>query len=296
MTRSRPPARLVAGAALIAGCWPAYWLVRGGLSQELFFPLWLGYILTVDGLVEVRTGSSPLTRDRRAFLTLFLLSAPFWWIYEGINQWVRNWEYVTYGGGERHGPVLWHLVATLSFSTVLPALCVTAELLRSLPALGRPRRGARLPLSAAAPVVLMLVGAASLAALALWPRVTYPLVWPALFLILDSGNRLAGRPSLLSEAHRGRWDTLLVLALTGLGCGLVWELWNARAGTGWVYDVPGLNDAAHLFAMPLPGYLGYVPFAWSAYAYYQAARALLAAAGRLPGRLAGAAREPSAGP
>ena len=46
---------------------PIFWTLNWGLSglrtQWAFFPLWLGYCLTIDGLVLWRTGTSLLTRS-----------------------------------------------------------------------------------------------------------------------------------------------------------------------------------------------------------------------------------------
>src|SRR6267154_2126895 len=59
------------GLLLIAICWPLNWTLPGMRTAYLFFPLWLGYVLVVDGLVERRTGSSLWTRSRRDFVLLF---------------------------------------------------------------------------------------------------------------------------------------------------------------------------------------------------------------------------------
>ena len=43
------------GLGLLAVCWPLNWTLPGTRTAYLFFPLWLGYILTVDALVFNRT-------------------------------------------------------------------------------------------------------------------------------------------------------------------------------------------------------------------------------------------------
>ena len=47
--------------------------------------------------------------------------------------------------------------------------------------------------------------------------------------------------------------------MASLLCGLFWELWNLRSLAHWSYAIPFV-DRFHLFAMPLLGYAGYVPF------------------------------------
>src|ERR1700758_2260325 len=82
------------GLMLLAVCWPLNWLLPGMRTAYLFFPLWLGYILSVDGLVQRRTGTSLWNRSRRHFVLLFVASAPAWWLFEAINQRTGNWQYL----------------------------------------------------------------------------------------------------------------------------------------------------------------------------------------------------------
>ena len=47
-------------------------------------------------------------------------------------------------------------------------------------------------------------------------------------------------------------------------CGFFWEMWNYWSYPKWIYHVPGVGFA-HVFEMPLLGYLGYLPFAMELY-------------------------------
>ena len=85
------------GLALVAIFWPLNWCLDGIRTHWAFFPLWLGYCLTVDGLTLARTGSSLLSRSRRGYIGLFAASVPAWWLFELINQRTRNWIYLEYG-------------------------------------------------------------------------------------------------------------------------------------------------------------------------------------------------------
>src|SRR5439155_9513539 len=51
----------------------------------------------------------------------------------------------------------------------------------------------------------------------------------------------------------------LKLAPLGLVLGLLWESLNWGCPRGWIYTVPHFEHPK-LFEMPLPGYLGYLPF------------------------------------
>ncbi|WP_344445966.1 hypothetical protein [Kitasatospora nipponensis] len=260
---ARPGWQLVVGPVLIAVAWPAYWTVTGRYSEDLFLPLWLGYVITVDGLVRLRTGTSLLTARPRLFLLLLPLSSALWVFYELYNHVLGNWRYLA---SARHGRLLWDLVQAVHFSTVIPVLWETRDLLRPLVRPARVR-GRRLPLSRAGERAVCAAGVLALVVPLLAPRQTYPLLWCALFLLLDPVNLWRGRPSLLGDAAAGRWGEAVLLALTGLVGGFFWEFWNSgSAGYRWVYDTPGVNGWPHLFEMPLPGYLGYVPFAFSVHA------------------------------
>ncbi|MDP7259915.1 MAG: hypothetical protein QF376_03425, partial [Anaerolineales bacterium] len=133
-----PPARNAAGQwpthgwlglGLIAVFWPLNWALTGLRTHWGFFPLWLGFCLTVDAVTLRRTGDSLLTRDRRAYFSLFFYSAPAWWLFEAINWRTQNWHYL---GREFFSDWEYFLFASLSFSTVMPAVFGAAELVASL--------------------------------------------------------------------------------------------------------------------------------------------------------------------
>src|SRR2546425_10604832 len=128
------------GVLLLAVCWPLNWLLPGARTAYLFFPLWLGYILTVDALVLSRTGTSLWTRSRKKFAGLFVACARVWWMFEAINSRTHNWEYL---GGDQFTEFEYYLLCTISFSTVMPAVFETAELARSFPFMPRFASGPR---------------------------------------------------------------------------------------------------------------------------------------------------------
>src|SRR6476646_5175161 len=110
--RRRWPVQGWVGLALIATCWPLNWTVKG-ITAYLFGPLWLGYVLAVDALTAVRTGTSIWTRSRKDLVILFVASSPVWCIFEMINNLTRNWEYL----GSNHFTTLdYYLLCTISFS------------------------------------------------------------------------------------------------------------------------------------------------------------------------------------
>jgi hypothetical protein len=118
-----------AGLALIALFWPLNWCLPGLRTHWGFFPLWLGYCLSVDALGCLRRGHSLLTRNPAAYAGLFVVSAPAWWLFELINLRTQNWFYL---GEEAFSALEFAALSTLSFSTVIPAVFGTAELVGGL--------------------------------------------------------------------------------------------------------------------------------------------------------------------
>jgi hypothetical protein len=256
---------------LLGAAWWTAWFGPRPFSEHTFFPLWFGYILAVDGLTAVRSGSSLLTRDRRRFALLFLFSIPLWWLFELANHFLGNWRYIL---PRPHGTLEYHLLATLAFSTVMPAIFVTAELVRTLPAFAPARRWRRIAPDRRG-MMLIAAGGLMMVILSLAiPRYLFPLVWIGLFLALDPINALQGRPSIAAQVRVGRWDTVLVLSAAGLICGGLWELWNVFSMPKWVYDIPFV-DGPKLFEMPLLGYGGYLPFAVEVFAFWSVSQALV---------------------
>jgi hypothetical protein len=250
------------GLVLIAILWPLNWFLPGLRTAYLFFPLWLGYILVVDALVLARSGTSLLARSRRDFLLLFLLSAPAWWLFEIINQRTHNWEYL---GREHFTDLEYFLLCSVSFSTVMPAVFETAELVYTFRWSTRLASGRPMGRSSRTPLILFVAGALMLAAVWIWPRHCYPLVWLSVVFLLEPINLWLGRSHFLQHLRQGDWRIVVSLSLGALICGFFWELWNYYSWPKWIYHTPGA-EFLHIFEMPLLGYGGYLPFAWELYA------------------------------
>lgn len=254
------------GILLIVIFWSASWLHLGAAGEYSFFPLWLGYILVVDALVARRRGDSLLMRHPRHLAALFVLSAPIWWLFEGINHFTLNWHYLFTGD---YSPTQVILEQTIDFSTVVPAVFETTMLMLTFDFFRRLINPSRsFHISRLGYYSLMYLGAAMFFAIAFFPHLAFPLVWTWLFLLVDPLNALRGRPSLFRQFASGDYRMLAALGLAALVCGFFWELWNFYAMPKWYYTVPYVG-VAKIFEMPLPGYLGYIPFAWELYALYQ---------------------------
>ncbi len=256
-TSGRLPFHGWLGLGLIAVFWPLNWMLPGERTIWGFFPLWLGYCLAVDGVNVRRRGTSLLTRSAAGYVSLFLLSVPIWWLFEAINRRTRNWIYV---GGERLDDLEYAFWASLSFSTVVPAVFGTAELMAGSGFVRRLHGGPALAATRAVTAGLSLTGLIMLSLLLTWPDLFYPCVWLSIVLIVEPLNSWLANRSLLEWTARRDWRPLIALCAGALVCGFFWELWNFWSYPRWVYRVPFFGFW-HVFEMPLLGYLGYIPFA-----------------------------------
>ncbi|MCE9614698.1 MAG: hypothetical protein K8T26_10510 [Lentisphaerae bacterium] len=251
-----------AGLALTLIAWAFAWTRFPWFAPHqpfTFSPLWFGYILMVNAWTWRRTGRCMLLNRPRYLLALFPASAAFWWFFEYLNRFVQNWYYV---GCEHLTPVQYALFATLPFSTVLPAVLGTADLLDSCPRVGAGLDRFR-PLALRHPrrwaAAWLLVAVAGLTGIGLWPDYLFPLLWIAPLILITASQAWRGRPTLFAPIAQGHWQHLYRLAAAALICGFFWEMWNLQSAAKWIYAVPFVHRF-QLFEMPLLGFAGYLPF------------------------------------
>ena len=258
------PYRGLLGLILICVAWPFAWAESGTGLEYTFFPLWLGFILAVDGLVLRRTGTSLIVRSPKIMAMMFILAVPYWWMFEAINQVIQNWVYI----GSNPETSLFSLIQTsLAFSVVIPAVFEVSELVGSFNFINRFARMPALVLNRQQVAIIGILGVLSLAALLTWPKYLFPITWLSLFFIFDPINYLTGRPSITANVRHGDWRLVVAFALGALICGFFWEMWNYQATISWQYNI-GFFDFARIFHMPLLGYGGYLPFGLETYAMF----------------------------
>ncbi len=265
------PYRGLLGLLLISIAWPLSWAQSGTGLQYTFFPLWLGFILAIDGLVLRRTGTSLIVRSPKIMAAMFVVAMPYWWTFEAINNVTHNWVYI---GSEENTNVFDFLESSLAFSVVIPAVFEVSELIGSFGFIKRFAHLRALILSRRQMMLLAFLGLASLAALLIWPTYLFPVTWICLFFIFDPINYLTGRPSIMSQVRNGDWRLVIAFAFGALVCGFFWEMWNNEASASWEYNV-GIFDFARVFQMPLLGYGGYLPFGLETYAVFHFVAGLL---------------------
>lgn len=255
------------GILLIIIFWYLNWSLEGLRTHWGFFPLWLGYSLLVDGLVYTRKGSSMIKRNKLNYILLFVISAPCWWLFELLNSVLGNWHYL---GKECFSDLEYFLLASLSFSTVMPSVFGTAELASTFRWLKnsdafkgklsiRPDRKTLL--------VCFSSGCITLAMLLVWPEYFFYLVWLSVYLIIEPVNFQLKNTSLFEYLSKGNWMPVISLWTGVLICAFFWEMWNLFSYPKWVYYLP-IADFLHVFEMPVLGYTGYLPFSMELYALY----------------------------
>ena len=252
------------GVLLIGVFWWVNWSLTGLRTHWAFFPLWLGYAFTVDGLVFTRKGHSLLKRNPKAYVGLFIISIAGWWLFELINWRTQNWSYV---GRETFTSLEYALLASLSFSTVIPAVFGTAELVGTFNWIKRIKPGRVIRSNNRNLFGFLFAGLAMLLLLAIWPRYFFPFVWLSVYFILEPVNVWLGNRSLAYNVSKGDWRTVYALWLGALICGFFWEMWNYFSYPKWIYHIPFV-DFWRIFEMPFLGYGGYLPFALELYALY----------------------------
>lgn len=252
------------GLALAILFWALNWRLEGLRTHWGFFPLWLGYCLTIDALVLYRTGTSLLTRSLSNYIGLFVVSAPAWWLFEAINVRTQNWIYLGAENFTRFEYAFW---ATINFSVVIPAIFGSAELIRSFDFIKNLGRGPIIRPGRRTTTLFFITGLAMLALMMAWPVYFFPFVWLSVYFILEPINIWMGNRSLSNWTRYGDWRPVVALWLGALMTGFFWEMWNYFAYPKWIYQVPFVQ-AGYIFEMPILGYGGYLPFALELYAMY----------------------------
>lgn len=259
------------GLLLAAGFWAVNWTAPGLRTVWAFFPMWLGFALVMDALALRRNGTSLLTRSWKSYIGLFLVSAPAWWLFEALNARSQNWHYL---GVETFTPLEYFLLASINFSTVMPAVFGAAEWASGAGWLRRLGRGPLIRPDRRTTWAFFLAGWVMLALLLAWPRFFFPFVWLAVLFIIEPVNAWLGHRSLSDYSQYGDWRPMISLWIGVLLTALFWEMWNFFSFPKWVYSVPFVGFGK-VFEMPILGYTGYLPFALELFALYHLVLGLL---------------------
>jgi hypothetical protein len=246
----------------------AHWFAfHGQQPVSTFFTaiVWTGYIAAADAAVYSLQGYSLIVNQPQQFVACTLLSIPLWLVFEAYNLRLRNWIYVGL-------PPHWlprYFGYAWAFATIWPAMLETSQLLR---AAGFWREKQRpIKLSNRAQNIWTIAGALMLIVPLILPQhigaYLFGWVWLGFIFLLEPLSLRRAAASILDDLEIGRRDRLWSLLAAGGICGVFWEFWNYQATAKWIYVFPILQNMK-VFEMPLPGFLGFPPFALETFTMY----------------------------
>ena len=237
-----------------------------------YFPIiWFGFIFLVDAIVFKLKGHSLIKSRKEQFLKALLLSALIWWLFEVINNLsLNNWNY---SGVYFSSFILRKVYGTISFSTVLPAIIETFELIKTIHLFNHVKLLKHHKITKHFLHNFIFFGILMLILVIIFPKYFFPFVLVAFFFILDPINYIHRQPSIIGYWKNGDIKIPLILFVTGTICGMFWEFWNYYAIIKWHYHIPFFGYFK-IFEMPILGYLGYGPFAFELFAMWYFFRSL----------------------
>lgn len=262
-------------AAGLAGLVAGHLLVfRVELVHVNFYVVaWWSFIVALEGWNGMRGRALFLDRGLRWFLEVCGWSAFLWFVFEFYNFWLGNWYYT----GLPSNPY-WRWLATfVAFATVLPGMWEVEEAIWQLLPEGFDD-GEEWELSNFTLGFVGLVAVVGTVGPFVYPTWTFPLVWGGLLAAVDLLEARSGGPSFIRQVESGQYRGLVAWLAAGAVCGFAWEFWNSFAGAKWIYTVPGFGEW-RLFEMPVPGFLGFVPFAAMTWRLFEAVYRRYEAAG-----------------
>ena len=250
------------GLVMFLGWLPVVWL-RPGWAAKLqvhsFAIMGFGHAMLMDALAYRKLGRSIVEGRVLPCLALLPVSALYWWFFEFLNRFSRNWYFVNL---EDFTAFEYIVCFSLGCATILPGVLTTAWWLGTFPCFsdrvceGMWKVDVDSRLSRFVLTVVALVG---LVGIVFIPSVAFPFLWlsPICVFVLVCGA--FGERTELAPLSTGNWSRLWRWAVAMLICGFVWETWGFWLHVKWVYSVPYLHRFCYA-EMPLIGFAGYLPF------------------------------------
>jgi hypothetical protein len=237
------------------------------------FLVWLGYILLVDCFVYMVRGSSYLMSKPVKLLFMSLISINIWFIFEIFNivSKAHGWFYVNLEGS----PIFTFIRVALAFSTIMPAILETSDLIGSLHLFNKIKPKFKVHVNRFTVGIFLSMGIIFiLLPFVLQTPWIWLFIWIGFIVLIDPILYFChNEKSLLYQIQHNKFNVILSLMLAGYICGFLWEFWNYWAYTKWYYTVPILENIK-IFEIPFLGFLAYGPFALELYVMYQFAKLL----------------------
>ena len=250
------------GLVMFLGWLPVVWMRpewAAKLQVHSFAIMGFGHAMLMDALAYRKLGRSIVEGRVLPCLALLPVSALYWWFFEFLNRFSRNWYFVNL---EDFTAFEYIVCFSLGCATILPGVLTTAWWLGTFPCFsdrvceGMWKVDVDSRLSRFVLTVVALVG---LVGIVFIPSVAFPFLWlsPICVFVLVCGA--FGERTELAPLSTGNWSRLWRWAVAMLICGFVWETWGFWLHVKWVYSVPYLHRFCYA-EMPLIGFAGYLPF------------------------------------
>ncbi len=241
------------------------------IEEFTFVPLWWGFILVLDGIVYKRNGGVSLVSSKPMTMKLLAVTSAFsWFVFEYLNFFViENWYYPNDKVFSNFGNIAWQLI---SYTTVLPAIFEWYSLLKTFKKLNNYyKKGITISFSRTFYWIILITGFILLLLMGYFPFLLFWVLWMGLIPVLGGAMSIGKFWNPFTPiSEKGDWSFIILMALSSLINGFIWEFWNF--GSEWFHDYAPTNpnywkysipylDVIHLFSeMPLLGYFGYLFF------------------------------------
>ena len=231
----------------------------GAISAVVYPIIWWGIIFIIDVINFWRWKKSLIHGYTKQFFLLMVpLSTLFWLYYEFVNIAYPQWIYI----GIISDISVRVILSVVSFGTVIPIIVEIFWFLNG-PFQVLPFSDFNLAVIKKYRPSLIIFGFV-FSTLPFYSGYFYlnQLMWLGPFLVF--------LPFVAGSSESENKDFWWLAVATGLASGLLWEFLNFWAGGKWQYII--LPNAPHIFEMPIYGYIGFVPFAFSTVALYLLAK------------------------
>ena len=250
------------GLVMFLGWLPVVWLRpewAAKLQVHSFAIMGFGHAMLMDALACRRGVVSVFKANGKGFLCLLPTSAAFWWFFEFLNRFSRNWYFINM---EDYTTFEYVFCFSLGCATILPSVLTTARWLGTFRLFDEHACKGMCRVDVGSRPVRLFLAAVSLVGLVgvvFAPSVLYPFLWLSPICALVLVDTLLKLPTGLEPLRDGNWSQAWRWAVAMLICGFVWETWGFWIEVRWVYTVPYLHRFCYA-EMPLIGFAGYLPF------------------------------------
>jgi len=172
-----------------------------------------GYILFVNHLVKLLTGSNPLKQQYDYLLSMAGAGAILAWLLAYLNLYAASWTALT------GNPAAQFLLDTPLLALLAPAVLSTRALLGSLPgALKHLSQGIAIPAPSDETLAASMAGIAVIGLLGggAWPAQLFWLLWLAPLLLLTALQLMWQESTIFSGLANGDWGRVVCAALSGV--------------------------------------------------------------------------------